>query len=166
MGTIKRIVLHCSDSKWGSAVEIDRWHRKRGWRKIGYMGVITNGYIMRYTSDAYWRFSDGAFEWGRPLDQDNEIESGEVEAHAFGINKESVGICLIGQHDFSVSQLLEARKLINHLRNKWGLSCQDVVGHYEVDSKKTCPNIDMDTFRRFLIDHRLIDDLFKKGVKK
>lgn len=163
MGRIKRIVIHCSDSEYGSAIEIDRWHRKRGWKKIGYMGVILNGYIASAQGNDYWVHSDGAFEWGRPLDHDKYIDSSEKEAHAFGINSQSVGICLIGKHDFSVRQLLNTRKLVNCLLSMWKLTTEDVVGHYEVDTKgKTCPNIDMDLFRQFLKNQQLIDKLVLK----
>jgi len=160
MSKINRIVLHCSDSEWGTAVEIDRWHRERGWRKIGYMGVILNGYPMRHSADSYWDHSDGSFEWGRPLDNDNFIEANEVEAHAFGINRNSVGLCLIGEKSFSMRQLIVARKIIRHLCDLWGLTYKDVIGHYEVpDANKPCPNINMDTFRKFLVNVDLIDDL-------
>ena len=156
MGKIEKIVLHCSDSEWGSAVEIDRWHRARGWTKIGYMGVILNGYPIK---DVYWEPSDGAWEWGRPLDHDNLIEPNEIEAHAYGINSKSVGICMIGKSQFSYRQFMAARRFILALVAKWGLTLKDVIGHYEVDKSKTCPNINMDTFRLFLTDVNLIDEL-------
>jgi hypothetical protein len=149
MGKIEKIVLHCSDSEWGSAVEIDKWHR------------------LRKSDDAYWPDSDGSFEWGRPLDQDNDIEPREIEAHAYGINSKSVGICLIGTNDFSEKQLICAKNMINKLLKQWGLGHKDVIGHYEVDSRKTCPNIDMDLFRKFLCsdfersDSRLLRKLRK-----
>ena len=61
------IVIHCSATKPSmdhvDAKEIDRWHRQRGWRKIGYHWVIRR---------------DGIVEEGREL--------GEVGAHARGFN--------------------------------------------------------------------------------
>ena len=44
MRKIDTIVVHCSDSAWGSAKVIDQWHRDRGWRMIGYHYVINNGH--------------------------------------------------------------------------------------------------------------------------
>ena len=49
------IVIHCSATKASmntDAKEIDRWHRQRGWRKIGYHWVIRR---------------DGVVEEGRDL---------------------------------------------------------------------------------------------------
>ena len=43
MREISKIILHCSDSEWGSASVIDQWHKERGWTEIGYHYVITNG---------------------------------------------------------------------------------------------------------------------------
>ena len=53
--------------------DIDRWHRERGWLKIGYHYVIKR---------------DGTVETGRELE--------EVGAHAKGHNAISVGICMVG----------------------------------------------------------------------
>lgn len=154
---IENIVIHCSDSDFGTAVMIDQWHRARGWKQIGYMGVILNGYPVK---DVYWEPSDGAWEWGRPLNQDNYLEPWEEEAHAFGINQKSVGICLIGKHSFSMRQLMGARQYVRQLCQMWGLPFSSVIGHYEVpNANKSCPNIDMKVFRAFLVDHHLIDDL-------
>ena len=55
------------------AAEIDRWHRERGWLKIGYHFVIKR---------------DGTIEEGRHVD--------EVGAHAKGHNSTSVSVCMIG----------------------------------------------------------------------
>ncbi len=158
MSRIEKIILHCSDSEFGTAVEIDRWHRARGFNRIGYMGVILNGYPI---PGVYWEHSDGALEWGRVVDHDNVIEPNEVGAHALGMNSKSVGICLIGKKQFSRRQLLTTRVRILEFIKKWNLTIADVRGHYEVDSGKTCPNIDMKKFRIFLEDENLIDDLLE-----
>jgi len=34
MREVKKIILHCSDSEWGDAAEIDKWHKARGWQGI------------------------------------------------------------------------------------------------------------------------------------
>jgi hypothetical protein len=36
MRAIKQIIIHCSDSEFGNVIQIDRWHRERGWKGIGY----------------------------------------------------------------------------------------------------------------------------------
>ena len=43
MREIKKIIIHCSDSEFGDAALIDKWHKERGWTGIGYHYVILNG---------------------------------------------------------------------------------------------------------------------------
>lgn len=74
--TIKYIVIHCTATPEGrehTAKDIDRWHKQRGWRGIGY------NYVIRL---------DGMIELGRDVD--------EVPAHVVGFNKSSIGIVYIG----------------------------------------------------------------------
>ena len=76
MREINKIVVHCSATQEGkniSAATIDKWHKKRGWRGIGYHYVIG---------------LDGLIELGRPVEQ--------VGAHVKGHNKNSIGICYVG----------------------------------------------------------------------
>jgi len=77
--TINKIIIHCSATKEGNNIDaatIDRWHRDRGWRGIGYHYVIK---------------LDGIIEYGRSI-----YESG---AHVKNHNKGSIGICYIGGLD-------------------------------------------------------------------
>ena len=84
----KYIVIHCSQTRpsqsYVDARTIDRWHRERGWLKIGYGGVILR---------------DGAYEQGR--------EDNEVQAHVKGYNHTSFGLCLVGgakEEDWKVGE--------------------------------------------------------------
>lgn len=130
-----KVFVHCSDSPYGDAALIDEWHRARGWSGIGYHWVILNGH--RKNSKDYSLWDDGLVEAGRP-----ERETG---SHARGHNRRSIGICLIGRTEFTGRQidvlLYEIRKL------KARFDVTDVLGHYEVDSSKTCPNLDMNWLR-------------------
>ena len=79
MRTINKIIIHCSATKEGnkiSAATIDRWHKDRGWRCIGYH------YVVRI---------DGSIEYGRPVQ--------DIGAHVKGRNKHSIGVCYIGGLD-------------------------------------------------------------------
>lgn len=79
MRTINEIIIHCSATKEGnkiSAATIDRWHKDRGWRGIGYH------YVVRI---------DGSIEYGRPVQ--------DIGAHVKGRNKHSIGVCYIGGLD-------------------------------------------------------------------
>ena len=75
----EKIIIHCSATRPSQDIgsnDIDRWHREKGWLKIGYHLVITR---------------DGTLELGRDLD--------EVGAHAYGHNANSVGVCMVGGID-------------------------------------------------------------------
>lgn len=76
MRTIDSIIIHCSATKAGmdfSAMDIDRWHRARGFHEIGYH------YVIRL---------DGSIEGGRSV----ALAGG----HCVGWNERSIGICYIG----------------------------------------------------------------------
>ena len=76
MRSIRKIVLHYSatrDTHDVSAADIDKWHKRRGWRMIGYH------YVVRLS---------GEVEVGRPEDM--------VGAHVKGHNHDSIGVCFIG----------------------------------------------------------------------
>lgn len=159
MSKIESIVIHCSDSDFGTAIDIDRWHRAKKWDRIGYMGVILNGWVK---PGMYWDQSNGAWEWGRPLDQDNQIETGEVEAHALGWNHKSVGICLIGKKSFTYKQMQTLCWWITDLRKMWDIPVEKILGHYEVDKAgKTCPNINMDLFRHLFVSGEKGENVWK-----
>ena len=130
MREIDEIILHCSWSDvvaHDNAKTIDRWHKARGWRGIGYHFVIVKS---------------GLIELGRPLI--------EVGAHAKGRNFYSIGICLTGKKSFSDKQLSTAKILIKILLSAFDLDKSNVLGHYEINNNKTCPMIDMDWFRNQL----------------
>lgn len=153
---ISNIILHCSDSDYGTAVIINRWHIARGWTGIGYHLVCLNGYAFKNDPSAYEREFDGVFEHGRSFE--------EIGAHAEGHNSDSIGICLIGKTSFSFQQINAVRLKIIELCNILKLSYNHVIGHYEVDTKgKTCPNIDMNLFRSYLADQNKINDLLNKN---
>lgn len=76
---IDSIIIHCSATPEGvdySALNIDSWHKARGFKKIGYH------YVIRL---------DGTIEAGRKLN--------EIGAHCTGHNAHSIGICYIGGLD-------------------------------------------------------------------
>ena len=146
MNKIENIIIHCSASSFGDAELIRGWHVDgNGWRDIGYNGVILNG-----RRDAQ-KFNDsdvGLFEVGRGLNLDQFVDSTEKGAHALGYNKNSLGLCLIGNEKFKVEQFQTALyfcAMFQRINPKI-----EVIGHYEVTDKKTCPNFDMKLFRGLL----------------
>lgn len=81
MRTISEIIIHCSATVEGkdfSVKDLDRWHKQRGFKMVGYHFVIR---------------LDGTIEQGRPLEM--------IGAHCTGHNAHSIGICYIGGLDKS-----------------------------------------------------------------
>ncbi|MDO5641705.1 MAG: N-acetylmuramoyl-L-alanine amidase, partial [Paracoccus sp. (in: a-proteobacteria)] len=82
---VTEIVIHCAATRPGWMVgqslaskvaEIRRWHmRDRGWKDIGYHGVIDR---------------DGAYARGR--------DYSVIGAHVVGHNTGTIGLCLLGGH--------------------------------------------------------------------
>jgi len=144
----KRIIIHCSDSLWGNAAEIREWHVKgNNWSDIGYHYVINNGHIR---PSLYLSAFDGSIEIGRQIDEDQWAEAEEVGAHAYGFNSDSIGICLIGKDLFTSCQIATLFSLLSDLVKAFDISSDNVIGHYEIEPRKTCPNIDIESFRNIL----------------
>jgi N-acetylmuramoyl-L-alanine amidase len=143
MRNLHTIIVHCAATKpnWmaGKGVhakrdEIDRWHKARGWKGIGYHFVVDrNGDIAK----------------GRDLNT--------VGAHVKGHNTGTIGVCLVGgqwpdgrwglksdsfsdhftpQQDAALRKLLtdlcEAHPSINHIK-----------GHNDYTDQKGCPSFDV-----------------------
>lgn len=137
MRKISKVIVHCSASSFGDAALIEQWHKENGWKTIGYHYVILNG---RRDSKSVSRAKlDGLVETGR--------DEAVVGAHCYGQNKDSIGVCLVGIKEFTPAQLASLYTLITSLMEKYNLSSQDIYGHYEFTSGKTCPNIDMNIVR-------------------
>ena len=144
-----KIVLHCSDSGFGNAALIAKWHtlpipNGRGWSGIGYHYVILNGWI---DSKHYNATFDGYIETGRPLNDDPFIAKSEMGAHVKGNNVNSLGICLIGKSGkFTEKQLNSALELIYKLEKQF--KDIELYQHGELDKGKPfCAGLDMDQFK-------------------
>lgn len=126
MRKIERIIIHCSATEAGrdvSAGEIDRWHRGRGWRGIGYH------YVVRL---------DGRVEQGRA--------EAQIGAHCAGYNSTSIGVCYVGgmcggkpADTRTYEQRIALRRLIAELRSRYPGAT--VHGHREFAAKE-CPCFD------------------------
>ena len=125
MRQIKEIILHCSATAEGrdyTVEDIDRWHKARGWRGIGYHYVI---------------YRDGSVHPGRPVEQ--------IGAHCTGHNANSIGICYIGglaadnktpKDTRTPAQIQALRELVVELKKKYPGA--RVHGHNEF-AAKACP---------------------------
>ncbi len=148
---ITHIIVHCSDSEWGTAREIRKWHLEKGWKDIGYHFVILNGAVLPGTEF----FSlNGSVECGRELDGDLFIEDNEAGAHTLGYNEASIGVCLVLKRAPTIEQLDALKRLLLELCKKFSVPVKNVLGHRETESGKaqgkTCPNFDMEPIRLWL----------------
>lgn len=132
MNRPEKIIVHCSATPEGrdfSAADIDRWHRARGFRKIGYH------YVVRL---------DGTIEIGRA--------ENEIGAHCtqMSMNRRSISICYIGglakdsltpKDTRTSSQKTAIRSLISEIRSRYG--DLPVCGHRDIQGvRKACPCYD------------------------
>lgn len=123
------IIIHHSDSAYGSAAIIDKWHRARGFDELGYHFVIGNG----------TNSGDGQIEvgprwtkqkWGA---HDNALDN--------RYNTNGIGICLVG--DFNKTrptprQLRSLTRLVVYLMRKYDIPPDRVLGHGETKVTQ-CP---------------------------
>lgn len=132
---INLIVVHCASTPEGkdfTVKDIDRWHKERGWKGIGYHWVV---------------YRDGSVHAGRP--------ESEIGAHAAPYNSHSVGICYIGgceatkgangkykaKDTRTPEQKAALIKLIKEIKGRYPGSA--VVGHYQLPGvNKSCPCFD------------------------
>lgn len=128
MRQINKIIIHCSATPEGRHVtvrEIDRWHKDRGFDRIGYHYVI---------------YLDGTIHRGRP----DSIPG----AHTAGHNSKSIGVCYIGGVDKQMrakdtrtpAQLIAIRELIKSLKRTFPNAT--IHGHNEF-AAKDCPSFDV-----------------------
>ena len=103
--------------------DIDKDHRKRGWKYgCGYHYVVRR---------------DGTIETGRPLEM--------VGAHCLHHNRHSIGICYEGGLDAkgkhadtrTDAQKKAMRELLERLRHQFPKAM--IVGHNAIDSNRGCP---------------------------
>lgn len=130
----KYIIIHHSGTAAGSAALFDRFHRqeKRFVNGLGYHFVIGNG----SGSD------DGEVEIGRRWKE--QITGAHVGGE---LNKEAIGICLVG--DFTRSaptekQMTSLLKLLNFLQARCQIASKMVLGHGEARPGHTvCPGANL-----------------------
>jgi N-acetylmuramoyl-L-alanine amidase len=120
MRQIKKIIIHQSASDIPTHDDIsvvDRWHKERGWKGVGYH---------------YFIQSDGVLQYGRSIC--------EVGAHTKGHNRDSIGICLHGKTKFTPNQFATLRHLVESL--DFTLGNLKVYGHSDFEPTRHCPGFD------------------------
>lgn len=155
----KGVVIHCSNTTFGSPLLFDDWHKKRGFGiswpgrdevySCGYHAVGLNGRLDGFCSyDVLW---DGVVSPGRPEEMDG--------AHAKGVNSTHLGYCLVGKYDFTHLQLIAMHATVRSWMLNYGFGIDQVIGHTETmhqkkkdkTTRKTCPNVQMNALRNYLV---------------
>ncbi|WP_418894215.1 N-acetylmuramoyl-L-alanine amidase [Limibacterium fermenti] len=127
MRKIDMIIVHCTATREGgyfNTADVDRWHRERGFKEIGYHYLIGLG-------GEIWK--------GR----DEEIPG----AHTKGYNSHSIGVCYVGGLDTknrprdtrTVAQKASLLKLLKELKKRYPAAT--IHGHKEF-AAKDCPCFD------------------------
>lgn len=127
MRKINEIIVHCTATPEGrdvSAAEVDRWHRQRGFRCIGYH------YLVRL---------DGRVEAGRSEE--------EIGAHCKGHNAGSIGVAYVGGLDSkgnptdtrTPAQCAALAALLRELKNRYAGA--RILSHRDF-AAKACPCFD------------------------
>lgn len=131
MRKINEIIVHCAATPEGKnfkAADIDRWHRERKMKCIGYHYVVD---------------LDGTVEPGRP--------ESEIGAHCLGHNQYSIGVCYVGglaadgktpKDTRTAAQKEALLVLLKKLRAKYPKA--SIHGHRDF-AAKACPSFDATT---------------------
>ena len=138
MRRIEGIVIHCSatqDGKEVSREQIEREHKARGFRTIGYHYLIE---------------PSGLIFVGRT--------EGEIGSHVSGHNAFTIGVCMIGTKRFTPKAWDALKKLCNELLAKYKDAyvkghrdfSPDLDGDGQIEPKewiKLCPNFDVASWK-------------------
>jgi N-acetylmuramoyl-L-alanine amidase len=138
--TTEYIIIHHSKSELDFPAFIRFRHMYlRGWEDIGYHYLVGNGRLLTKNGRVYA---------GRPEEN--------VGAHAIGYNKNSLGICILGNFDRRYPELTQTSGLIKLLADKirkYKIPAKNILGHHEIAGvNKSCPgkHFDMDYLRAIL----------------
>lgn len=127
---IDAIVIHCSATRAGQdirAADIDKWHKERGFKEIGYHYVID---------------LDGTIEVGRALPKDG-AHCNTSGTSGVNYNKHSIGVCYVGGLDENGEpadtrtdeQKIALEELVYDLIEKYP-TIKEVIGHRDASPDK------------------------------
>lgn len=130
MRKITEIIYHCTATKEGerfTVEDVDRWHKEKGWKGIGYHYLIG---------------LKGELWIGRDIE--------EIGAHCVGHNANSIGICYVGGLDKNGkakdTRTLEQKRTLRILNESLTEKYPEATihGHREFANKE-CPCFDVKT---------------------
>ncbi len=136
---VEFIIIHHSNRFFDCPFLIKIRHKfLRGWDNTGYHFIIGNGVITK----------NGRLFKARPIKY--------VGAHAYGYNRKSIGICLVGNFDNFTPTFKQYRSLIRLiliLKEEYKIPIENILGHNETPNcLKSCPGnlVPMQRIRKLL----------------
>jgi len=126
----QHIVFHTAAAKGNHDInDVRAWHLARGFNDVGYH------YYIRRSGEV----QKGREEW---------IQG----AHCLdsGMNHKSIGICFEGHGNYeqwTYEQVLSFLHLVDNLLFRYPIRVNDIIGHREAGSPKTCPGTLIDCER-------------------
>jgi N-acetylmuramoyl-L-alanine amidase len=135
MRKINLAVLHCSGSNNSEQMTYET---------IRWLHIAPSSTYFRWGNyDTYGKgWSDIAYHW--VILQDGTRVKGRPESiegsHCYGFNKNSLGICLVGNNNHTSEQFASLRNLMEDIKTRHKLDEMDFLLHNELSKNKTCPN--------------------------
>ena len=119
---IEFLIVHCSDTPDDQDINaefIHKMHLDNGWDGIGYHKVILRSGIIENGRPEFW-----------------------IGAHVKGLNKSSLGVCLIGSKVFTDIQFNSLKFILKKWKKNYPKA--KILGHRDSTiTNKTCPNFDV-----------------------
>lgn len=141
MNNPKKIFIHCAatpDKDPGfDAFDVDKWHKRRGWKGCGYHAFITRDAGIQDHTNSPCRPTN--MQGAHTYDERNDINH----------NIDSLGLCMDGTRDFTRVQILAVVVKVKEWQKKFNIPDSAVYCHYEKDDTD-CPNIPGEVFRLLL----------------
>ena len=146
MREIKQIFIHCTaseDSLDIGAKEIRALHTTPKNELVSWNGVKVKGFGWSDIGYHYVIRRNGLVEVGR--------HPSKIGAHVKNYNSSSIGIVWVGTNKIEPRQETSLLALTRGIMHQYQIDIDNVLGHYEVQPNKTCPNLDMDKVRAELL---------------
>lgn len=135
---VEYIAIHCAATTADmdtDIADIDRWHRQRGFAKVGYHYFIKR---------------DGTIQRGRGIEEYGIHMDIEEGAHVLDFNRCAIGVCLAGgldskgraENNFTEQQFTSLITLLTKLREWFPTAI--IQGHRDFPNvTKDCPSFDV-----------------------
>ena len=88
----------------------------------------------------------------------NNIPESNIAKHLKDHNRNSIGIAWVGPGEITLEQKKTLDSTIRRILKIYDISINDIYGHYELCTGKTCPNLDMDGLRKSIRTEEYLPD--------